>query len=200
MMEEFWNQRYAEEGYAYGTRPNDFFKAQLDELTPGKLLLPAEGEGRNAVYAAAKGWNVYAFDSSVEAKKKADKLAERLGVHIKYTVSDFNKLNYREDYFDAVALIFAHFPAQYRKLYHQRLQHFLKKDGLLILEGFSKNQFSRSSGGPKNIEMLFTRDQLRRDFNKIKKAKITETEVMLNEGIYHQGIASVIQLVGVKSD
>jgi len=179
---------------------NDFFKARLDELKPGKILLPAEGEGRNAVYAAAKGWNVYAFDSSAEAKKKADKLAERLGVHIKYTVSDFNKLNYREDYFDAIALIFAHFPAQHRRSYHQRLQHFLKKDGLLILEGFSKNQFSRSSGGPKNIEMLFTRDQLRRDFNKIKKAKITETDVMLNEGIYHQGIASVIQFVGIKSD
>jgi len=199
-MEEFWNQRYAEEGYAYGTRPNDFFKSQLDELKPGKLLLPAEGEGRNAVYAASKGWNVYAFDSSSEAKKKADKLAERLSVNIKYKVSNFNDLTYKEDYFDAIALIFAHFPAQDRRLYHQKLQHYLKKDGILILEGFSKNQFSRSSGGPKNIEMLFSRDQLRRDFNKIRKAKITETEVMLNEGIFHQGIASVIHFVGIKSD
>jgi cyclopropane fatty-acyl-phospholipid synthase-like methyltransferase len=198
-MQEFWNQRYAEEEYAYGTKPNAFFKSQLDQLKPGKILLPAEGEGRNAVYAATKGWNVFAFDFSEEGKKKADKLAERLGVTIKYKVAGFDQIDYKANYFDVIALIFAHFPVQLRKLFHQKLQSLLKEDGTLILEGFSKKQYNLSSGGPKNIDMLFTSGQVKRDFNQIKKAKIFDGEVMLNEGLYHQGMAAVIQFVGKKS-
>jgi hypothetical protein len=38
----------------YGTTPNEFFKQQLDLLEPGNILLPADGEGRNAVYAASQ--------------------------------------------------------------------------------------------------------------------------------------------------
>ena len=199
-MEEFWNQRYAEEEYAYGTKPNAFFKEQIDQLKPGKILLPAEGEGRNAVYAATQGWNVFAFDISQEAKKKADRLAERLGVKIKFTTSGFDQLKYKPRYFDVIALIFAHFPANHRKSYHQKLQSFLKKDGTLILEGFSKDQYNHSSGGPKKLDMLFTANQLKRDFNQIKKPNIFDGEVMLNEGVYHQGMAAVIQFTGKKSE
>jgi cyclopropane fatty-acyl-phospholipid synthase-like methyltransferase len=198
-MEEFWNQRYAEEEYAYGTKPNAFFKSQIDQLKPGKILLPAEGEGRNAVYAATKGWNVFAFDFSTEGKKKADNLAERMGVAIKYKVSEFDKLDYKPEYFDVIALIFAHFPAKLRHVYHQKLQNYLKNDGTLILEGFSKKQYNLSSGGPKNSEMLFTSGQLKRDFNQLKKVKIFDGEVMLNEGLYHQGLAAVIQFTGKKA-
>jgi len=78
-MIDFWNARYAAAEYAYGTEPNAFFKAQLDQLTPGRLLLPAEGEGRNAVYAAKKGWEVVAFDQSDAGQKKALKLAKETG-------------------------------------------------------------------------------------------------------------------------
>ena len=56
-MKEFWDTRYAEIDFAYGKTPNTFFKDSIDKLTPGKLLLPADGEGRNAVYAATKGWD-----------------------------------------------------------------------------------------------------------------------------------------------
>ena len=76
-MKEFWEIRYAEKQYAYGENPNVYFKEQLDKLKPGKILLPAEGEGRNAVYAAKQGWEVMAFDLSSEGKNKAEKLAAK---------------------------------------------------------------------------------------------------------------------------
>ena len=63
-MKDFWNERYGAPEYAYGTEPNVFFKQELDGLKPGRLLLPAEGEGRNGVYAAEKGWSVSAYDWS----------------------------------------------------------------------------------------------------------------------------------------
>jgi hypothetical protein len=76
-MNEFWNNRYSTEEYAYGTLPNEYLKEEAEKLKPGNILFPAEGEGRNAVHAARLGWKVYAFDISTEAKLKAEKLADR---------------------------------------------------------------------------------------------------------------------------
>jgi 2-polyprenyl-3-methyl-5-hydroxy-6-metoxy-1,4-benzoquinol methylase len=87
-MSEFWNERYALKEYVYGTEPNVFFKTQITKLSPGKILFPAEGEGRNAVHAARLGWDVYAFDSSNEAKKKSELLAKKQSVKINYRVND----------------------------------------------------------------------------------------------------------------
>ena len=70
-MKEFWDQRYSEPGFAYGLDPNAFFVEVLDSLTPGRLLLPGEGEGRNAIYAAGNGWKVSAYDQSIVARDKA---------------------------------------------------------------------------------------------------------------------------------
>ena len=72
MMQDFWNKRYKQKEYAYGEQPNRFFKEQIQNLSPGKALFPAEGEGRNAVYAAQLGWEVEAFDISEEGKNKAN--------------------------------------------------------------------------------------------------------------------------------
>lgn len=57
-----WNERYSKEEFAYGEEPNQYLKEQLEKLDVGKILFPAEGEGRNGVYAAKLGWNVFAFD------------------------------------------------------------------------------------------------------------------------------------------
>ena len=88
MNQDFWNKRYKAEVSAYGTKPNVFFKQEIDKLTPGKLLLPCEGEGRNAVYAAVKGWEVSAFDQSVEGMKKAIISAKQSHVEIDSLVVD----------------------------------------------------------------------------------------------------------------
>ncbi len=60
-----WDQRYQDDAFAYGELPNEFFKLQLESLVPAKILLAAEGEGRNAVYAAQQGWHASAFDISI---------------------------------------------------------------------------------------------------------------------------------------
>jgi hypothetical protein len=64
-MNNFWDERYADEEYVYGTTPNQYFKQELEKLTPGKILLPGEGEGRNAVFAATQGWKVTARSKSL---------------------------------------------------------------------------------------------------------------------------------------
>lgn len=197
-MSQFWNERYATNHYAYGTKPNQFYKIQLANIPPGKILFPAEGEGRNAVYAAKNGWDVYAFDSSSEARKKAEKLAETESVHVHYKTTDFEHFHYPTDYFDCIVLIFAHFHPLKRKEYHQKLISLLKPGGTFILEGFSKKQMQLNSGGPLNIEMLFSKQEIKEDFSLLSELKLEELLINLDEGPYHQGIASVIRMVGTK--
>ncbi len=89
-----WDERYASDEYAYGKQPNNYLKEQLEKLTVGTILFPAEGEGRNAVFAAKLSWEVFSFDISPEGKKKALQLAERNDVTIDYRIGELETLNY----------------------------------------------------------------------------------------------------------
>lgn len=203
-MNEFWNARYKEEGFAYGVSPNEYFENIIKKIkASGNLLLPAEGEGRNAVFASKMGFKVDAFDLSVEGKNKALKLAEENEVNINYQVGALEDLHYKENSFDVIALIYAHFPMENRRNIHRKLITLLKPDGHLILEGFSKKHIAYQKvndkvGGPKNVNILFSEKEIEDDFNEIEKIQVIEEEILLNEGLYHQGFASVIRYVGKK--
>ena len=139
---ERWNDRYSKDEYAYGEQPNNFLREELVKLKPGTILFPAEGEGRNAVFAAKLGWNVFAFDISAEGKNKALRLAETNKVSIDYQVGELEKLNYNPEQFDAIALIYAHFPADIKSRYHKTLDKYLRRHGIIIFEAFSKKHIA----------------------------------------------------------
>ena len=133
-----WNERYSQETFAYGEAPNHYLKEQLEKLNPGSILFPAEGEGRNAVFAAKLGWTVSAFDISKEGKTKALRLAETNQVTIDYQVGELQTLTYEPEQFNAIALIYAHFPAGIKSEIHRALNNYLQKGGIVIFEAFSK--------------------------------------------------------------
>lgn len=203
-MENFWDIRFKQDAYVYGKLPNAFFKEIIDAYKPiGNILLPAEGEGRNAVYAAKSGLNVYAFDTSVEGKHKALKLAKQNNVSINYEVGDFFNLQLLNEKFDVAALIFAHFSLDILSDYHRKVAELLKPNGLLIIESFSKNhlEFQKvnpNAGGPKNSDMLFSKETIKRDFPNFEILKLEEVKDTLKEGAFHDGKASLIRFVGIK--
>lgn len=202
-QQNFWNQRYADEHYAYGTIPNAYLKEKAAELAAGTILLPAEGEGRNAVFLATQYWETYAFDQSVEGGNKALRLAAQNDVEISYTVSNVENIRYPEKKFDALALIFAHFPGENRRSYHRKLSSFLKPGGHLIIEGFSKEhatfqKLNPKAGGPRDIAMLYDLEDLKEDFNDLEFIEAAEQKVVLAEGEFHQGEASVIRIFAIK--
>ena len=197
-MDNFWNERFGNDDYVYGLAPNEFFKQELEALTPAKLLLPGEGEGRNAVFAAKQGWQVMAFDGSSEGKKKADKLASSNQVSVEYLVQTYDEITLPPESFDCMAFIYTHMPAGTRAGYHQKLASYLKPGGKLILEGFSKAQIHNNTGGPKNVDMLFSKEELQADFTDFTELNIEELETVLEEGSFHQGKATVIRLTATK--
>ena len=137
-MNNFWNERYAEKEYAYGIHPNQFLVDSIFNLPKyGKILFPAEGEGRNAVFAAKNGFEVAAFDLSSEGKKKADELASDNDVKIDYRVGMLEDLNFEPNSFDGVVLIYAHFPKAIRKAMHQQILRLIKPNGGIIFDAFS---------------------------------------------------------------
>ena len=203
-MKEFWDERYAAKEYVYGTEPSVFLKNVLAEFQlKGKILLPGEGEGRNAVYAAKMGLKVMAFDQSIEGQKKAFKLAKSNNVKITYQLGGLEELKFAENSFDAIVLSFVHFPSHLRTSYHKQLARLLKKDGLIIIEGFSKNQLNfvnknSEGGGPKDINVLYSLDEIKNDLYDLHQIVLSEEIVELNEGNFHKGKSSVIRFVGRK--
>lgn len=200
---ERWNERYSKEEFAYGEQPNSYLKEQLEKLPAGSIIFAAEGEGRNAVFAAKMGWQVSAFDISIEGKNKALKLAKANNVSIDYEVGLLPDLNYSPDQFDAVALIYAHFPADIKSLYHKTLDTLLRKGGIVIFEAFSKKHLdyiakNENVGGPKDLAMLFSIDEIKRDFANYEIIELEEKEIELSEGLFHNGTGSVIRFVGKK--
>ena len=197
-MQNQWDERYARQEYIYGTEPNKFLKEQLSLLKPGRILFPAEGEGRNAVFAASLGWETDAFDQSVEGQKKAVKLATHKGVNINYYIQSLNDWNPEPDQYDCIALIFVHLPDGLRQQVHKAVVRALKPGGTLLLEAFTLNQLPRTSGGPKTAELLFLEEQITSDFKDLIFAEFAETQTTLDEGPLHQGVADVIQLTAFK--
>lgn len=200
---ERWNERYKNEVYAYGEEPNLYLKEHLKDITPGKILFPAEGEGRNATYAATLGWKVSAFDISEEGRKKAMALSEKFNVHLDYQVGELLSLAYQPQEFDALALIYAHFPAAVKEELHLELIKLIKPNGWVIFEAFSKNHLeyrkqNEQVGGPPDIESLFSKEEIQNYFSGFKFLTLSESIIELQEGACHNGTGSVIRFVAQK--
>ncbi|HHZ81250.1 MAG TPA: class I SAM-dependent methyltransferase [Flavobacteriales bacterium] len=197
-MKGHWNERYAENEAAYGRKPNKFFATSLGELENsdsdgGKsLLLPCDGEGRNAVYAAKRGWDVCSFDNSTVGVEKSNRWASEAGVEIDSKLADAFEFK-PERKFDVVALIFAHMPLEMRLTFHNRVKNWLTPGGTLIIEGFHKDQLGLGSGGPKKLDMLFDEETIRDDFSEFEILSIIKTIQTLDEGPFHQGKAITLQ-------
>jgi cyclopropane fatty-acyl-phospholipid synthase-like methyltransferase len=193
-----WDERFSSEEYVYGTNPNEFLKEQLAKLSPGRLLMLGEGEGRNAVYAAKMNWQVDAVDFSDQARLKALKLAAKEKVNINYFVSNLNDYKPENNLYDAIGIIFIHLDKSEVEKIFASAKEALKKGGVIICEVFSKNQLGKTSGGPKVADLLYSTDEIANIFKGLETILLEENSIILDEGSLHQGEASVIKYVGKK--
>ena len=194
-MKEFWDQRYSEPGFAYGMEPNVFFTEVLASLPTGKLLLPGEGEGRNAIHAAGRGWDVMAFDQSIVARNKALAWAESLDLAFEYRLANLEEFSCGNSLYDLIAIIYIHLLPDLRQQVHRQLVKCLKPGGKIIMECFHKNQLSYGTGGPPVEALLYHEDEIRSDFNDLGIDFCEEQVLDLYEGKYHSGKASVVRLI-----
>ena len=197
-MKHMWDDRYSTSQFVYGKEPNGFFSTELAKRDPGRILLPGEGEGRNAVHAALSGWVVDAFDQSRVGRNKALAFASELGVLINYSLCPIDEFPFQAKVYDVVGLTFFHAHGPDRTYLHKQVSKAIKPGGSVILEAFHKDQLGKNTGGPASLALLFDEEMILSDFAGLEPVLLEKQIVTLNEGPLHQGEASVIRFTGVK--
>ncbi len=201
-MKEFWNERYADVEYAYGTNPNEFLVAEYSRIKSddgiAKILCIAEGEGRNACFLASKGFEVTAVDQSAQGLAKTKQLGKTLGVEITTIEADLEHFEIDPASWDGIVSISAHLPPALRKKVHSKIVSGLKPGGILILEAYTEKHLDMLGiGGPPahQKEMFMALAELEQELQSLDFIIAQETERHLHEGKYHQGLSAVVQVV-----
>jgi len=200
MTATFWDERFADQEFLYGTEPNVFLVEQAHRLAPGsRILLPGDGEGRNGVWLAGRGMDVLSVDASAVGLAKAQRLARDRGLSIKTDVADLGAWAWPSSGFDAIVSLFLHLASPERASIHGKMIDALKPGGILILEAFRHEQLAYSSGGPKDLALLYTAAQLKAEFRAVDILLLEEALVDLDEGKLHQGPGATVRLVARKA-
>jgi SAM-dependent methyltransferase len=197
---ERWEARFAVPEYAFGKEPNEFLRSCKHLLPPsGRALAVADGEGRNGVWLAEQGLDVLAIDFSPSAQHKARALAAERHVDVTFIQADVHDWDYPQSAFDVIVEIFTQFsaPAE-RSRKWAGMRRALKSGGLLVIVGYTPKQLEYATGGPKQIENLYTRAMLERQFGDFRDLTIVEEERELREGTSHAGMSAVIGLTARK--
>lgn len=192
-----WDERYSEDGYAYGTEPNDFVREHAHRIPTGPVLCVAEGEGRNAVYLAGLGHAVTAVDASAVGMRKAAALARARGLSVNTVVADLADFTVEPGAWTGVVSVFAHVSPPLRVKLHRSLVSGLRPGGVLILEAYTPDQIGRGTGGPPVPGPMMTLEGLRTELAGLDLVIGREIVREVHEGRYHTGEAAVVQVVGV---
>ena len=197
-QQEFWNSKFSRDGYLYGLEANQFIKYCYDNFKKSqKVLCLGEGEGRNAIFLAKKGYEVEAIDASDVGLNKLYEQCQLENLKVKTTCIDINNWEPEKKY-GAILFTFMHLKIEELKILLKKVENSLKDKGFFVVEVFSKNQIEKNSGGPKDLELLYSIDDFKDNIKELKIHKLEEVIVELNEGTGHQGEASVIRLIAQK--
>lgn len=136
---------YEGDGYYWGTEPAKFLDELIALCPPSgdkKVLDIGCGEGKDAVYMAAKGYAVTAFDLTQNGIRKTLLLARDRGVDIKAYVDDINTFE-TDDQFD---IIYSSGTIQYlfeenKKPFFDKLERITKKNGIVFFNVFVDKPF-----------------------------------------------------------
>jgi SAM-dependent methyltransferase len=197
---ERWEERFSVPEYVFGTEPNAFLKSQAGALPKsGKALAIADGEGRNGVWLAEHGLDVVSMDFSPTALAKAQALARERGVTLRTLQADIMTWDWPNAEFDVVVGIFFQFatPPQRARIF-AGIRGALRPGGLLLLEGYGPKQLEYKTGGPSELENLYTEELLKAEFAGFSELGVKSYDSMMSEGIRHLGMAALVDLVARK--
>ena len=190
-----WDERYSSTEFVFGTEPNDFLASVAGQIPPGPVLMLGEGEGRNAVFLAGRGYEVVAIDQSEVGLAKARRLADERGVRIQTRQADLNDYRIESGAWAGIVSIFCHLPLSIRVPLHAAVVRGLRPGGVFVLEAYTPRQLGRGTGGPPDPEMMPTLDLLTDELAGLEFVYARELEREVCEGVRHTGLAAVVQLV-----
>lgn len=192
-----WDQRFSIDDYLFGKEPAQALLKLEKYLVPkGETLVIADGEGRNSVYLASKGFKVTASDYSKVASRKARALADKKNVEVNYRVEDFFDIVWSEKQYDnVVGICFQFVPQEKINEVMLGLKAATKKGGTLLVHGYTPKQINFGTGGPKDVSLMYTKETFTGLFNENDIILIEEYQANLSEGVGHNGQSAMIDFV-----
>ncbi len=194
-----WDERYSQPGFAYGTERNEFLASAAGRIPVGPVLSLGEGEGRNAAFLAGLGHRVVAVDQSEVGLAKAKKLAADRGLVIETVCADLSEYAIEPGAWAGTVSVFCHLPRQIRRPLYAAAVRGLRPGGVFVLEAYTPQQIGRGTGGPKDPDMLPTLAELTEELAGLEFVHARELDREVREGAYHTGVASVVQIIGVRA-
>lgn len=106
-----WDRRYADREQLWSGTPNGALVAEVEGMTPGRVLDVGCGEGADAVWLARQGWEVTGLEVSGLALERAASHARDAGVEIRWVHAGLAEAGLPPGSFDLVS---AQYPALLR--------------------------------------------------------------------------------------
>lgn len=197
-QENKWNEKYAQHKHLYSDQPNQFIRNFFESVNSNskKVILPGDGDGRNGLWLARQGFDVSAFDYAEVAVDKANRISRELGLNYKSQHLDVTSWNPVSKSFDYVVLVFLHLEDAQRKHLMTQALKCLRPGGAFICQVFSKDQMGKTSGGPKDLSLLYDLSDFELMNPHFAAIELEKKLVELEEGPFHTGTASVINFIG----
>ncbi|HKI93633.1 MAG TPA: class I SAM-dependent methyltransferase [Gaiellaceae bacterium] len=184
MDSETWNRRYAGRELIWTAEPNRFLVAEAGDLSPGRALDLACGEGRNAIWLAERGWRVTGVDFSEVALEKAGRLAASRGVEAEWIPADLLAYAPEPNVFDLVICFYLQVPAAERSAVVRAAATGVAPGGTFLLVAHDLANLEHGHGGPQEPAVLYTAEDVVADLDglEIVKAERVDRPVETPEG------------------
>ena len=178
MDEAEWDARYEAGGPVAAAPPNQFVAEELAMLPPGRALDLGCGEGRNALWLAARGWRVTGVDFSGAALARAARLADDAGVadQAEWLHGDARDAAGLPGPYDLVVVAYLHLPAADRGRALRAAASLLAPDGTLLVVGHDLRNLTGGVGGPQDPALLFTPEDLVLDLAEVPELSVQRAE------------------------
>lgn len=160
---ERWDERHTARDTIESPEPDPTLIEEITGLRPGRALDLGTGDGRNAVWLAARGWRVTAVDFSPVALARGRALARASGIDVEWQLADLLEWDPPAASFDLVTLFFIHLPREERRAVYARAAAAVGPDGTLLIVGHDRTNLSDGVGGPRDAGVLFTPSEIAAD-------------------------------------
>lgn len=159
--ERFWDDRYRERPIWSGNANQRLVETAAD-LTPGRALDVGCGEGGDAIWLAAQGWQVTGSDVSPVALERARQAAEAAGVADALT---WEQADGRSDWappagaYDLVTASFLQFPRSELADFHRKLAAAVAPGGTLLITAHHADSHA-GEGTPFTADLFATAQEM----------------------------------------
>jgi SAM-dependent methyltransferase len=162
-----WDRRYADSELVWSAGPNRFVEAELADLSPGRAIDVAAGEGRNSIWLAERGWQVAAVDFSQAGLDKGRAIQARRdpGLRIDWVRADAVEDDLGRDLYDLAVVAYLQLPAEQRRTAVRRAFGALKDGGTLFVVAHDSTNLTEGTGGPQYPEVLYTAEDVLADLD-----------------------------------